>query len=63
MDIKYKITKLKNNSTEEVNDAVSVEEPLEMNLRYNLENKWHIENITITMSCLLYTSPSPRDRG
>ena len=49
MDIKYKITKLKNNSTEEVNDAVSVEEPLEMNLRYNLENKWHIENITITM--------------
>ncbi len=49
MDIKYKITKLKNNSTEEVNDAVSVEEPLEMNLRYNLEHKWHIENITITM--------------
>jgi len=49
MDIKYKITKLKNNSTEEINDAVSVEEPLEMNLRYNLENKWHIENITITM--------------
>ena len=49
MDIKYKITKLKNNSTEEVNDAVSVEEPLEMNLRYNLENKWQIENITITM--------------
>ena len=52
MDIKYKITKLKNNSTEEVNDAVSVEEPLEMNLRYNLENKCRIYyNVILVRAC------------
>jgi len=49
MDIKYKITKFKDNNSSEVRDFVSVEEPLEMNLRFKNNNKWNIENLSITM--------------
>ena len=49
MDIKYKISKLKNSKIEELNDSVSVEEPLEMRLKYKKNNKWEIQNISITM--------------
>ena len=49
MDIKYKVTKLKNNNIEEVKDSVSVEEPLEMILRFERNGKWKNENISITM--------------
>ena len=61
MDIKYNVVKLKNGSTEEIKDSISVEEPLEMRLRFKKNDKWETQNISIT--CLLYTSPSPRDRG
>ena len=33
MDIKYNISKLKNSKLEEIKDAVSVEEPLEMTFK------------------------------
>ncbi len=49
MDIKYNITRLKDSSVKEVKDAVSVEEPLEMNLRYKSNGTWKIENLSITM--------------
>ena len=49
MDIKYNVTKLKENKTEEVKDHVSVEEPLEMNLRFKQNSNWHSENLSITM--------------
>jgi len=49
MDIKYNVTKLKENKKEEVKDHVSVEEPLEMNLRFKKNDKWQIENLSITM--------------
>ena len=49
MDIKYDISKLKNSKLEEIKDAVSVEEPLEMRLKFKKNNKWHTENISITM--------------
>ena len=49
MDIKYKISKLKNSKIEELKDSVSVEEPLEMRLKYKKNNKWEIQNISITM--------------
>ncbi len=49
MDIKYKVTKLKNNNIEEFKDSVSVEEPLEMILRFETNGKWKNENISITM--------------
>ena len=49
MDIKYNITKLKGSIREEVQDHVSVEEPLEMSLKFKKGDKWNIENISITM--------------
>ena len=49
MDIKYNIIKLKGSIKEEVQDHVSVEEPLEMSLKFNKNDKWNIENISITM--------------
>ena len=49
MDIKYNISKLKNSKIEELKDSVSVEEPLEMRLKYKKNNKWEIQNISITM--------------
>ena len=59
MDIKYKITKvqeaqLKDKSVGflrpyEEEDHISVEEPLEMSLKFKKGDKWNIENISITM--------------
>ena len=49
MDIKYNVTKLRENKTEEVKDHVSVEEPLEMNLRFKQNSNWRAENLSITM--------------
>ena len=49
MDIKNNVTKLRKNKTEEVKDHVSVEEPLEMNLRFKQNSNWHTENLSITM--------------
>jgi|TARA_B100000929_G_C15476335_1_gene409660 FdhD protein len=49
MNIKYKVSKLKNSKIEELKDSVSVEEPLEMRLKYKTNNKWEIQNISITM--------------
>ena len=49
MDIKYNVSKLKNSKLEEIKDSVSVEEPLEMRLKYKKNNKWVVENISITM--------------
>ncbi len=49
MDIKYNVIKLKDNSSEEVRDFVSVEEPLEMNLKYKIDGKWISEHLSITM--------------
>ncbi len=49
MEVKYNIVKLKENRTQEVKDHVSVEEPLEMNLRFKKNSSWHTENLSITM--------------
>ena len=49
MDLKYKITKLNKNNLEEVNDFVSVEEPLEINIKYKFNNEWKSQNLSITM--------------
>ena len=49
MDIKYNITKLKGSKKEEIQDHISVEEPLEMSLKFKKGNNWNIENISITM--------------
>ncbi len=49
MDIKYNVVKLKDSSTEEIKDFVSVEEPLEMNLKYKSHGKWLTDQLSITM--------------
>ncbi len=49
MTIKYNVLKLKDNSAKEVKDFVSIEEPLEMNLKYKINNKWVKEHLSITM--------------
>ena len=49
MDIKYNVTKLRENNTEDIKDSVSVEEPLEMNLKFKINGKWQTENLSITM--------------
>ena len=49
MDIKYNVTKLRENKTDEVKDHISVEEPLEMNLRFKQNSNWLKENLSITM--------------
>ena len=49
MNIKYNVIKLKDSSVEEVKDFVSVEEPLEMNLKYKVDSKWITEQLSITM--------------
>jgi len=49
MNIKYNVIKLKNSSTEEIKDFVSIEEPIEMNLKYKLNGKLITEHLSITM--------------
>ena len=49
MDIKYNVSKIKSSKEEVIKDSVSVEEPLEMRLKYNKEGKSETQNISITM--------------
>ena len=49
MNSKYKVLKLKSKKQENIDDDISIEEPLEMILKYKKNNKWVNENISITM--------------
>ena len=49
MDIKYNISKIKSSKEEVIKDSVSVEEPLEMRLKYKKDGKLETQNISITM--------------
>ena len=49
MDIKYAVSKLKNSKIQEIKDSVSVEEPLEIRLKYKKNGNWETRNISITM--------------
>ena len=49
MDIKYDISKFKNSKIVETKDSVSIEEPLEMRLKYKINDKWQTQNLSITM--------------
>lgn len=49
MNSKYKTIKYKKNKPSAVNDLVSIEEPLEMIVRYKKKNKWLKDSISITM--------------
>ena len=49
MNSKYKTLKYKKNKILNVQDLVSIEEPLEMVVRYKSANKWVDNSISITM--------------
>ena len=49
MNSKYKTIKYKQNKPSDIEDLVSIEEPLEMVVRYKKENKWIDNSISITM--------------
>jgi len=49
MDIKYNVSKIKSSKEEVIKDSVSVEEPLEMRLKYKKDGKLETQNISITM--------------
>ena len=49
MNSKYKILKFTSNKFDKVEDLVSIEEPLEISLKFNEEDKWITQNLSITM--------------
>tara|TARA_B100001123_G_C15215691_1_gene989130 strand:+ start:195 stop:1037 length:843 start_codon:yes stop_codon:yes gene_type:complete len=49
MNFKYKVIKFRKNKFENTNDLISIEEPLEILLKYLEQNKWKTNSISITM--------------
>ena len=49
MNSKYKVLKFKKNEFENIDDLISIEEPLDISLRYEDQNKWLTNSLTVTM--------------
>ena len=49
MNFKYKVFKFKKNKFENTDDLISIEEPLEISLKYQDKNKWITSSLSITM--------------
>jgi len=49
MNSKYKVSKFKSNQIENVVDLISIEEPLEISIRYKDQDKWVNQILSITM--------------
>ena len=49
MNSKYKVLKFKKNKFENTDDLISIEEPLEISLKYKDQDKWLINSLLITM--------------
>ena len=49
MNSKYKILKFRTNTVKDVDDQISIEEPLEIIIRYKDKNNWTENTISITM--------------
>ena len=49
MNSKYKVLKYSSNNFEDFEDLVSIEEPLEISLKYKEKNKWIEQTLSITM--------------
>jgi FdhD protein len=49
MNSKYKVVKFKSNKFENVDDAISIEEPLEISIKYKNKEKWITQILSITM--------------
>lgn len=49
MNSKYKVLKFKSNNFKNVDDLVSIEEPLEISIKYKNNDKWVTQILSITM--------------
>mgnify|MGYP001391901176 FL=1 len=49
MNFKYKVLKFKKNKFENTDDLISIEEPLEISLKYKDQDKWSTNSLIITM--------------
>ena len=49
MNSKYKVIKFKKNIFENIDDLVSIEEPLEISIKYKDQNEWVTSSLSITM--------------
>ena len=49
MNSKYNVLKFKKNKFESINDLISVEEPLEISIKYKDQDKWLSNSLVITM--------------
>ena len=49
MNSKYKVSKFKSNKIENVDDLISIEEPLEISIKYKDSDKWISQILSITM--------------
>ena len=49
MNSKYKVIKFKKNKFVKIDDLISIEEPLEISIRYKDQNEWFTSSLSITM--------------
>jgi FdhD protein len=49
MNSKYKVLKFKKNEFENTDDLISIEEPLEISIKYKDQNEWMTSSLSITM--------------
>ena len=49
MNSKYKVTKFKKDKLEYLEDLISIEEPLEISLKFKEKEKWITKSLSITM--------------
>ena len=49
MNSKYKILKFNSNKFDNVEDLISIEEPLEISIKFKRDDKWEDQNLSITM--------------
>ena len=49
MNSKYKITKFIKGKLEKIEDLISIEEPLEISLKFKDKEKWITQSLSITM--------------
>ena len=49
MNSNYKVIKFNKNKFEKIDDLISIEEPLEISVKYKDQNKWVANSLSITM--------------
>ena len=49
MNSKYNVLKFKKNKFEKIDDLISIEEPLEISIKYKDQNNWVTSSLSITM--------------